>query len=158
MKSLDVMSSQSIALLSCSQVALAVWWHINFSIPCVIVNGAAFRCYADSKSIGGLEVRNIPHYNYTSPQYTQQPRHQPACSLHWEHVSSDSPDLNVKRGKYYETCNEVMIEDDCIEVLGTMGTGSTPEVNITVRPKLHKFQMFSLIIKSSPDYYYFLRF
>ena len=54
-------------------------------------------------------------------------------------VVSDSPDLNVKRGKFYETCNEIMIEDDCIEVLGTMGTGSTPEVNITVRPKLHKF-------------------
>jgi hypothetical protein len=53
-------------------------------------------------------------------------------------ASSDSPDLNVKRGKYYETCNEIMIEDDCIEVLGTMGTGSTPEVHIIVRPKLHK--------------------
>ena len=59
-------------------------------------------------------------------------------------LSSDSPDLHVKRGKYYETCNEIMIEDDCIEVLGTMGTGSTPEVNITVRPKLHKFLVTSV--------------
>jgi hypothetical protein len=50
--------------------------------------------------------------------------------------SSDSPDLNVKRGIYYETCNEVMIADECIEVLGTMGTGRTPEVNITIRSKL----------------------
>ena len=54
-------------------------------------------------------------------------------------ASSYSPDLNVKQGKYYETCNEIMIEDDCIEVLGTMGTGSTPAVHIIVRPKLHKF-------------------
>jgi len=53
--------------------------------------------------------------------------------------SSDSPDLHVKRGKYYQTCNEIMIEDDCIEVLGTMGTGRTPQVNIKVRPKQHKF-------------------
>ena len=56
--------------------------------------------------------------------------------------SSDSIELNVKRGKYYETCNEIMIEDDCIQVLGTMGTARSPEVNITVRPKLHKFLSF----------------
>jgi hypothetical protein len=50
--------------------------------------------------------------------------------------SSYSPDLTFKRGIYYDTCNEVMIADECIEVLGTMGTGRTPEVNITVRSKL----------------------
>ena len=50
--------------------------------------------------------------------------------------SSYSQDLNFKRGIYYETCNEVMIADECIEVLGTMGTGRTPEVNITIRSKL----------------------
>ena len=49
--------------------------------------------------------------------------------------ASDRPDLHIKRGKYYNTCNEIMIEDDSIQVLGTMGTGSRPEVRITVRPK-----------------------
>ena len=53
--------------------------------------------------------------------------------------SSNIPDLRVKQGNYYETCNEIMIEDDCMEILGTMGTGSRPEVNIIVRPKLHKY-------------------
>ena len=50
--------------------------------------------------------------------------------------SSYSPDLNFKRGIFYHTANEVVIADECIEVLGTMGTGRTPEVNITVRSKL----------------------
>ena len=49
--------------------------------------------------------------------------------------SSYSPGLNFNRGIYESTCNEVMIADENIEVLGTMGTGRTPEVNITVRPK-----------------------
>jgi hypothetical protein len=35
-----------------------------------------------------------------------------------------------------QTCNEVMIADERIEVLGTMGTGRAPEVNITVRSNL----------------------
>ena len=46
---------------------------------------------------------------------------------------SQSSDLNYSRERYYETCNEVMIADERIEVLGTMGTGRAPEVNITVR-------------------------
>jgi hypothetical protein len=50
--------------------------------------------------------------------------------------SSYSPDLNFNRGLYSGTCNEVMIADECIEVLGIMGTGRSPEVNITVRSKL----------------------
>ena len=50
--------------------------------------------------------------------------------------SSYSTDLNFIRGIYYDTCNEVMITDGRIQVLGTMGTGRTPEVKITVRPKL----------------------
>ena len=50
--------------------------------------------------------------------------------------SSYSPDLNFTRGIYHDTCNEIMIADEYIEVLGTMGTGRTPEVNITVRSKL----------------------
>jgi hypothetical protein len=36
---------------------------------------------------------------------------------------SQSSDLNYSRERYYETCNEVMIADERIEVLGTMGTG-----------------------------------
>ena len=49
---------------------------------------------------------------------------------------SQSTDLNYSRERYYETCNEVMIADEGIEVLGTMGTGRAPEVNITVRSNL----------------------
>ena len=49
--------------------------------------------------------------------------------------SSYSADLNFKRGIFYDTCKEVMIADEGIEVLGTMGSGRTPEVNITVRSK-----------------------
>ena len=49
--------------------------------------------------------------------------------------SSYSPDLNFNRGIFYDTCKEVVIADENIEVLGTMGSGRTPEVNITVRSK-----------------------
>jgi hypothetical protein len=35
--------------------------------------------------------------------------------------SSYSPDLNFNRGIFYDTCKEVMIADEGIEVLGTMG-------------------------------------
>jgi hypothetical protein len=45
---------------------------------------------------------------------------------------SQSSDLNYSRERYYETCNEVMIADQGIEVLGTMGTGRAPEVNIFI--------------------------
>jgi hypothetical protein len=44
-------------------------------------------------------------------------------------------DLNFNRVIFYDTCKEVMIADEGIEVLGTMGSGRTPEVNITVRSK-----------------------
>ena len=49
--------------------------------------------------------------------------------------SSYNRDLNFNRGTYYANFNEIMIADECIEVLGTMGTGRASEVNITVRSK-----------------------
>ncbi|XP_071148698.1 conoporin-Cn1-like [Mytilus edulis] len=48
-------------------------------------------------------------------------------------------DLCYTKGVFHDQCNQIISEDDILEVLGVMGTGSRADVIITVRPKFKKF-------------------
>ncbi|XP_063414112.1 conoporin-Cn1-like isoform X2 [Mytilus trossulus] len=48
-------------------------------------------------------------------------------------------DICYTTGVFHDQCNQIISEDDTLEVLGDMGTGSRADVIITVRPKKRKF-------------------
>ncbi|CAC5414211.1 unnamed protein product [Mytilus coruscus] len=48
-------------------------------------------------------------------------------------------DLCYTKGVFHDQCNQIISEDDILQVLGDMGTGSRADVIITVRPKNKKY-------------------
>ncbi|XP_052076795.1 echotoxin-2-like [Mytilus californianus] len=59
----------------------------------------------------------------------------------YESISRNDTRDNIcyTKGVFHDQCNQIISEDDILEVLGDMGTGSRADVIITVRPKNRKF-------------------